>query len=93
MAERYQVRSRLWYLFPIFFPLIGGVTTYFILRDDDPKKAKNCLWLGIILAIVSVSAWSMFGRPFLDSNINAWSGFALTSISSINTFSAPIDLR
>lgn len=39
---------------PIFFNIIGGVIAYFVLRDDDPRKAKNCLWLGIILTAISV---------------------------------------
>ena len=42
-------RSRLWYLLPIFFCAIGGTIAYFVIKEDDPSKAKNCLWLGIIL--------------------------------------------
>ena len=37
---------------PIFMGLIGGIIAYFVLRHDDPKKAKNCLYLGIILAVI-----------------------------------------
>ena len=44
-------RSNLWFLLPIFFGIIGGIIAYFILRNDDPKKAKNCLYLGIALMI------------------------------------------
>ena len=47
-------RSNLWYLLPIFLGLIGGIIAYFVLRKDDPKKAKNCLYLGIILAIIGI---------------------------------------
>jgi uncharacterized membrane protein YeaQ/YmgE (transglycosylase-associated protein family) len=47
-------RSNAWFLLPIFLGLIGGVIAFFILRNDDPKKAKNCLYLGIILAIIGV---------------------------------------
>ncbi len=25
------------------------IIAYFVLRGDDPKKAKNCLYLGLIL--------------------------------------------
>ena len=42
-------RSGLWYLLPIFFSIIGGVIAYFVLKEDDPKLAKNCLILGIII--------------------------------------------
>lgn len=42
-------RSRVWYLLPIIFSIFGGVIAYFVVRHGDPSKAKNCLWLGIIL--------------------------------------------
>lgn len=48
-------RSSLWFLLPIFFSVIGGVIAYFIIKDDDPRKAKNCLLLGIILTAISLA--------------------------------------
>lgn len=45
-------RSGWWYLLPIFFSIIGGVIAYFVLKEDDPKLAKNCLILGIIITAV-----------------------------------------
>ena len=48
-------RSSLWFLLPIFFNIIGGVIAYFIIKDDDPRKAKNCLLLGIILTAISLT--------------------------------------
>ena len=47
-------RSNIWFLLPIFLGLIGGIIAYFVLRNDDPKKAKNCLYLGIILGIIGL---------------------------------------
>ena len=47
-------RSSLWFLLPIIFNVIGGVIAYFIIKEDDPKKAKNCLYLGIILAAIPI---------------------------------------
>ena len=44
----------MWYLLPIFVGLIGGIIAYWILRRDDPKKAKKCLYLGIVLAMVGI---------------------------------------
>ena len=44
----------MWYLLPIFVGLIGGIIAYWILRRDDPKKAKKCLYLGIGLTIVGI---------------------------------------
>ena len=51
-------RSDLWYIFCIF-GIIGGIVAYFILRNDDPKKAKNCLIIGIGTTVL----WS-FLFPF-----------------------------
>jgi hypothetical protein len=34
------------------FNILGGIVAYFAIRDDDPKKAKSCLLLGIILAAI-----------------------------------------
>jgi hypothetical protein len=52
-------RSNRWYLVPIFAGVIGGIIAYFILRDDDPKKAKNCLIIGI-----GTTAIGIFLFPF-----------------------------
>ena len=49
-----KIRSRWWYLVPIFFGLIGGIIAYFAIRKDDPQKAKKCLWVGIILTMINV---------------------------------------
>ena len=47
-------RSNWWFLLPIFLGLIGGVIAYFVLRNDDPRKAKNCLYLSIVLAGIGI---------------------------------------
>ena len=44
----------MWYLLPIFVGLIGGIIAYLVLRRDDPKKAKKCLYVGIILAVIGI---------------------------------------
>ncbi|MDX1440946.1 MAG: hypothetical protein R3237_00620 [Nitrosopumilaceae archaeon] len=44
-----KYRSKWWYLLPIFMGVIGGLITWFALKNDDRKLAKNCLILGIIL--------------------------------------------
>ena len=36
------------------FNVIGGIIAYFVIKEDDPKKAKNCLYLGLILAAIPV---------------------------------------
>ena len=47
-------RSNWWFLLPILGGLLGGIIAYFVLRQDDPSKAKNCLYLGIILALIGL---------------------------------------
>jgi uncharacterized membrane protein len=47
-------RSNWWFLIPILLGLIGGIIAFFVLKHDDPKKAKNCLYLGIGLFIIGV---------------------------------------
>ena len=45
-------RSRWWYLLPILFTIFGGLISFFAIRHDDPKKARNCLIVGIVLAAI-----------------------------------------
>ena len=45
-------RSPLWYELPLLFQVIGGLISFFIIRKDDPVKAKRCLALGLILTII-----------------------------------------
>ena len=53
-------RSNCWYLVPIFLGLIGGIVAYFALRNDDRRKAKNCLFLGIILGVLGITVNLLF---------------------------------
>ena len=54
------------------FGLIGGIIAYFVLRQDAPKKAKNCLYLGIVLAIIGVilNILILTQIPDLEQNFN-----------------------
>ncbi len=67
-----KTRSNLWFLLPIFLGLIGGIIAFFVLRKDDPKKAKNCLYLGIILAIIGLmfNILVLTQIPELDQGFN-----------------------
>jgi len=47
-------RSAWWYLLPILLGIIGGVIAYFVIKQDDPIKAKNCLKLGLVLLIIDI---------------------------------------
>ncbi|MFB5612468.1 MAG: hypothetical protein ACE5RL_04115 [Nitrosarchaeum sp.] len=65
-------RSNIWYLLPIFVGLIGGIIAYFVLRHDDPKKAKRCLYIGMVLAIVGIIVNILISTqiPDLTPNFN-----------------------
>ena len=51
-AER--PRSNSWYLLPIFIGMIGGIIGYLAIRKDDPRKAKNCIYIGIAMMIIGI---------------------------------------
>ena len=49
MTYSEKTRSNAWYLLPIFVGMIGGIIGYLIIRKDDPRKAKNCIYIGMIM--------------------------------------------
>ena len=49
-----KYRSKWWYLLPIFIGIVGGLVTWFALKNDDRKLAKNCLILGITLDSIEI---------------------------------------
>jgi len=65
-------RSNAWFLLPIFLGLIGGIIAFFILRRDDPRKAKNCFYLGIVLMVIGIIFNILIAAsiPGLDSGFN-----------------------
>ena len=74
MTHPEKSRSNAWFLLPIFFGMIGGIIAFFVLRRDDPRKARNCLYLGIILMtigiIVNVLVSMSFPEIGSDFNVN-----------------------
>jgi len=65
-------RSNAWFLLPIFFGIIGGIIAFFILRQDDPHKAKNCLYLGIVFMVIGIIFNILLAAsiPGMDSGFN-----------------------
>jgi hypothetical protein len=53
-------RSLAWYALPAILSIIGGIIAFFILRQDDETKAKNCLWLGISLFVFYIGYYIVF---------------------------------
>ena len=52
--------SAAWWLLPIFFSFIGGIIAWVCVKDTDPRMAKNCLILGIILTVVPFAIGILF---------------------------------
>ena len=72
MSYPEKSRSNAWFLLPIFFGVIGGIIAFFILRQDDPHKAKNCLYLGIIFMVIGIifNVLVATSFPSLDAGFN-----------------------
>ena len=47
-------RSNAWYLLPIFIGMIGGIIGYLAIRKDNPQKAKNCIYIGIVMMVIGI---------------------------------------
>jgi len=54
MSYPEKSKSNAWFLLPIFFGIIGGLIAFFILRQDDPPKARNCIYLGIVFMVFGI---------------------------------------
>lgn len=48
-------RSNWWFVLPILFSIFGGLVAYFAIRNDDRPKARNCLYLGLAMTVLSVA--------------------------------------
>ena len=66
MADLEKTRSNAWFLLPILFGIIGGIIAFFVLRQDDPNKAKNCLYLGLVFMIIGIIFNIMIGASISD---------------------------
>jgi len=72
MSYPEKSRSNTWFLLPIFFGMIGGIIAFFILRRDDPRKARNCLYVGIVFMVIGIILNIIIATtvPGLDSGFN-----------------------
>jgi uncharacterized membrane protein YozB (DUF420 family) len=68
LVDAPKKRSPLWYELPLLFSIIGGLIAYFMIRKDDPKKARNCLLLSVILIVVPLVIFLSFQIPFGTEN-------------------------
>ena len=72
MSYPEKPRSNAWFLLPILFGVIGGIVAFFILRHDDPRKAKNCLYLGLAFMVIGIifNIFIASSIPGLDSGFD-----------------------
>jgi len=61
-------RSPLWYELPLILQIVGGIIAFLVIRKDDPKKARNCLVLGILLTIIPLIIFGLFAIPLSTEN-------------------------
>jgi uncharacterized membrane protein len=64
-------RSSMWYLLPIFVGMIGGIIGYLIIRKDDPRKAKNCIYIGMVMMVIGI----IFNILLLGTDLVTNTGF------------------
>ena len=53
-VQQARRRSNWWFLLPIFLHAVGGIVAFFVLREDDVRKARNCLYLGLSLMALTI---------------------------------------
>lgn len=83
-------RSRLWYLLPIFFSIIGGMIAYFVLKESDPITARNTLWVGVVLAAAATVAFLAIYASY-NSEVGAARERVLAGSKVIETARGPIE--
>ena len=72
MSYPERPRSSAWYLVPILFGIIGGVIAFLYLRNKDPPKAKNCIYIGFAMMIIGIIVNILLASsvPGFDSGFN-----------------------
>jgi len=53
-ARRYTEPTKLWYLVPFFFGIIGGLIGYVAVKGEDDEMATNLLMFGIFMFFVDM---------------------------------------
>ena len=72
-----KIKSKWWYLLPIFLGVIGGIIAWMALKSFDRKMAKNCLILGAILDVIEIMI--LVGLVLPSDNFNLVTEFETIS--------------
>jgi hypothetical protein len=58
--------TALWYVFPFFFGIIGGIIGYVGTKDEDKEMADSLLIFGIVWSIILIFAYWFLLASFLS---------------------------
>ena len=76
MEAQERKRSWAWFLLPVFVQIIGGIIAYYALKPDEPRMAKDCLYIGIVLSAINFGTlFSLLSMGFLLGEYSMMSDF------------------
>lgn len=69
IVERKHIRNWAWFLLPALVHIMGELITYYALKPDEPRMAKDCLYIGIVLSGINLEVLACFyhGDCYLES--------------------------
>ena len=72
MSYPERPRSNAWYLVPILFGILGGIVAFLFLRKSDPQKARNCIYIGLVMMVLGIIINIILASsvPGFDSGFN-----------------------
>lgn len=53
-STTYNELSKVWYLIPIFFGLLGAIISYSLIKDKDRDMANNILVIGVFFLFINI---------------------------------------
>jgi|TARA_B110000211_G_scaffold127754_1_gene146774 bacteriorhodopsin len=60
--------SKIWYLVPILFSILGGIVMYLGVKDRSPEMAKKGLIVGILISVIPILAYiAIFASVLISS--------------------------
>jgi|GEM_PF-1810958 len=69
VISHFQKVSKLWWLVPLFFGVIGGLTAWLVNRERNPKTAMKLLIFGIAWPIFVMVIYFLFFGILMFSNL------------------------